>query len=195
VSSFLFYGPGARKKALSREKEGRRIGGPFGEEGLKIEEARTIIRLLDNLPPGRKKCTFVIGPMNRATPAASDVLLKSLEEPPGKVEMVLWAEDLSSVLPTITSRCWAQWCYGEEVCEMEEEARLLILYLGEGKIAEASKLLEENKKSLEEFLRSVPWVLSEDQVEDSLVWSGVRENLLKKKVTFLNTSTSLLFGL
>lgn len=121
MSSFLFYGPGARKEAFSREKKGRRLGGPFGDQGLKVDEARKIVELLNNLPPGRKKCMLVIGPMNRATQAASDVLLKSLEEPPKKVEMVLWAEDLNGVLPTILSRCWPRWCYGEEFLEKEEE--------------------------------------------------------------------------
>ena len=128
MSSFLYHGPGAREKALSRQSEGRRLGGPFGEGGLKIEDARNVLSLFDRIPPGRKKCMITVGPLNKATPASIDVLLKSVEEPPRKVEIILWAEDLNGVLPTMISRCWPVWCPGEEMREREEEARIFATY-------------------------------------------------------------------
>ena len=41
----------------------------------------------------------------RATPSAANALLKTLEEPPGYVNLLLLAPDTDSLLPTIVSRC------------------------------------------------------------------------------------------
>jgi len=196
VSSFLFYGPGALEKALSLEKEGRKLGDPFGDKGLKIDESRIIVRLLNNLPPGRMRCTLVIGPMNRSTPAASDVLLKSLEEPPKKVDLILWSENLVRVSPTIISRCWPVWCYGEDLCKKEKAAQALVAYLSEGKISEALGVLDKNKKYLEELMRSVSLVLSRGEVTSAnkKIWKQTRNVLMQEKITYLGVAHFLLFG-
>lgn len=198
MSSFFYYGPGAWEAALARQEGTRRVGGPFGEGGLKIEDARVVVALSNQLPPGRQKCTVVVGPLNKATPASADVLLKSIEEPPKKLEIILWSEDLNGVPPTIISRCWPMWCPGEESCRKVEEANLLAVYFSEGKFCEVAQILSSNKEELEELCKSLALVLSESNFfkeEDLfLIWSKVRLLLKRKKISYLDLCSSLLFG-
>lgn len=195
MSSYLYYGPGSFKAALSRQSLGRRLGGPFGEGGLKIEEARSILSLLEEIPPGRQVCTIIVGPLDKATPSAADVLLKTIEEPPKKVEIILWAEDLGGVPPTIVSRCWPVWCLGEEAREKIEEAKVLSEYLEQGHLAEAISVLRENKDSLEELMRSLAWIASENSSENLLqIWGRVRILMGRPKIGFYELCSSLLKG-
>ena len=53
---------------------------------------------------GRRK-VFVIQEIERATPAAANALLKTLEEPPPKVVLLLTSNRRDMVLPTVLSRC------------------------------------------------------------------------------------------
>jgi hypothetical protein len=95
---------------------GRLLHKPFGEEGLKIAESREIIDLMANAPVGDRAGVLVIGPLDTALPASTDVLLKSIEEfNPDIVRPVLWANDETEVSSTIRSRCLRKWCPGEHV--------------------------------------------------------------------------------
>lgn len=129
-SAVLFHGPTAYDRAMEFADElGRMIHEPFGEEGLKIDESREIIALMSNTPLGDKPGVLVIGPMDHAWPAATDVLLKTLEDfDPKVLRPVLWAHDEGGVRGTIRSRCLRQWCPGEEVVdeEMLELAKALV---------------------------------------------------------------------
>ncbi len=53
---------------------------------------------------GRRK-VFVIREIERATPAAANALLKTLEEPPPHVVLLLTSNRRDMVLPTVLSRC------------------------------------------------------------------------------------------
>ncbi len=46
--------------------------------------------------------------LENASAAAQNALLKVLEEPPAKLQLILSASDLTAVLPTIVSRCWVR---------------------------------------------------------------------------------------
>lgn len=117
-SCLLFHGPGARDAALRRASEmGRLVAPPFGDDGLKTDDARDIVELLLSSPIDNKVNVVVIGPMDEVLPKASDVLLKSIEEfRDDLVQPVLWANDLGGVAPTIRSRCLDHWApsLGEE---------------------------------------------------------------------------------
>lgn len=123
TSAILFYGPGAKQEAYDFAlSKGRLLAPPFGEEGLKTDEAREIVSLLTTAPIGDRLGIVLIGPMDDANSKSSDVLLKSVEEFRGDlVYPVLWARDIGDVAPTIRSRCLARWCYGED---NDEEDRL-----------------------------------------------------------------------
>lgn len=108
----LFHGPGARGEAeRTLPQIGRRIAEPFGLEGLKIDEARDIISLMQSAQVGDQPGCVLVGPLDEARQAATDVLLKVVEEfDPEAVRPVLWAHDLGSVSQTIVSRCVHRWC-------------------------------------------------------------------------------------
>jgi len=108
---------------------GRLIHEPFGEEGLKIAESREVIDLMNNTPVGDSPGVLLMGPLDRAQQAATDVLLKSIEEFDDRiVRPVLWAFDEAGVSPTIRSRCLRRWCPGPEVLDEDllETARGLV---------------------------------------------------------------------
>ncbi|MFC1511753.1 ATP-binding protein [Candidatus Latescibacterota bacterium] len=77
------------------------------------EQAREIVRGLTNevrerllqssFEGGRRVCIILLAERMNASTANS--ILKILEEPPADVHFILTAQSLSSVLPTITSRC------------------------------------------------------------------------------------------
>ena len=131
ISCRLYHGPGARQAALdAANRLGRLLHEPFGDEGLKVDEAREFVELMQSPPLGEDSGVVLAGPMNHAAPKSSDVLLKSIEEPPPYVHPVLWATDLGGVSATIQSRCLHIWCPsngqdpGDE--EVEEVARQLL---------------------------------------------------------------------
>jgi hypothetical protein len=127
-SAILFYGPGAQQEAHEFAlSKGRLLAPPFGEGGLKTDEARQIVSLLTSAPVGDRLGVVLVGPMDDANPKSSDVLLKSIEEFNGRIVCpVLWARDIGGVTSTIRSRCLAQWSYGQDTDEGVDEGRKLI---------------------------------------------------------------------
>jgi DNA polymerase-3 subunit delta' len=76
------------------------------EEGrIKIEAIRELQRTvaLTAVESGHRVC--IISHVDLATPAAANCLLKTLEEPPPRVILVLTADREDMLLPTIVSRC------------------------------------------------------------------------------------------
>ena len=127
---------------------GRCVGGPFGEEGLKIDDARSIIALMKSAAVGDEPGAFVVGPLDLAQQNATDVLLKVIEEfDPEVVRPVLWARDLGAVSATIRSRCVHRWCPGAE--EHDDEMMTFALDLVKAAVdqdrARAIELLRDSK--------------------------------------------------
>jgi DNA polymerase-3 subunit delta' len=72
---------------------------------LKIDEVRELQRELSLSPnEGRWRVAVLCG-FERATIEAANALLKTLEEPPAQVVLVLTAVEAAVLLPTIVSRC------------------------------------------------------------------------------------------
>jgi DNA polymerase-3 subunit delta' len=72
---------------------------------LKIDQVRALQHELVLSPlEGRFRVAIIEG-MERATAEASNALLKTLEEPPSNVVLILIASEPESLLPTIVSRC------------------------------------------------------------------------------------------
>lgn len=84
---------------------------PLGDSGLKVDDSRLIVQLSGDSGVGDRAPSLVVGPLDSATPEAADALLKTLEDlSEGPLRIVLWADDLLRVIPTIRSRTWAKWC-------------------------------------------------------------------------------------
>ena len=72
---------------------------------IRIEEIRRLETDLSRLPVVSKRRVVIIDDAWLMNEAASNSLLKTLEEPVGDVVFILLAENRESLLPTIVSRC------------------------------------------------------------------------------------------
>jgi DNA polymerase-3 subunit delta' len=77
-----------------------RIGGT-----LRVEQAAEIIHEAALRPMEARHKVFFVQDFHQANAAFANKLLKTLEEPPDHVLLLLSARDRASILPTIVSRC------------------------------------------------------------------------------------------
>ncbi len=76
-----------------------------GSRDIKIEQVRELQRSLSLAPyEAPRRIALLLG-FEDANRNAANALLKTLEEPPPKVNLILTAESGESLLPTIVSRC------------------------------------------------------------------------------------------
>ena len=80
--------------------DGRGAGGR-----LLIEQVRALQHDASLAPYEGRRRVFILRQMELATAEACNALLKTLEEPPGRVTLLLTAARRELVLPTIVSRC------------------------------------------------------------------------------------------
>lgn len=77
-----------------------------GESGtLKIDQMRALRHEATLSPVEGHWKVYIIRQMEQATAEAANCLLKTLEEPPSNVILVLTASEAEALLPTIVSRC------------------------------------------------------------------------------------------
>lgn len=74
---------------------------------LKIEQIRELQRQAALAPVEAPVKVFVLRELERANPAAANALLKTLEEPPSYVVLLVTSARPHALLPTILSRCQA----------------------------------------------------------------------------------------
>jgi DNA polymerase-3 subunit delta' len=72
---------------------------------IKIDQMRAMQREVALSPHEGRWKVYIIRQMERATTEAANCLLKTLEEPPAQVILMLTASDIDQLLPTIISRC------------------------------------------------------------------------------------------
>jgi DNA polymerase-3 subunit delta' len=72
---------------------------------IKIDQIRAMQREVALSPHEGRWKVYIIRQMERATTEAANCLLKTLEEPPAQVILMLTASDMDQLLPTIISRC------------------------------------------------------------------------------------------
>lgn len=77
---------------------------PIGNT-IKIDQIRDIIKKTFEKPISSDKKIYIINDSNKMTKEAQNALLKTLEEPPQYVVIILIAENKNLFLPTIKSRC------------------------------------------------------------------------------------------
>lgn len=81
-----------------------RVVAPEGDR-LKIDQIRDLQRELALSPLEARSRVAILEDFERATPEAMNALLKTLEEPPSNVVLILIAPEAELLLPTIVSRC------------------------------------------------------------------------------------------
>ena len=123
-----------------------------GHQDLRIDQIREMQQALALAPYQAQYRIVLIQDFQRATAAASNALLKSLEEPPARAVLILTADAQESLLETIASRCEilrlrplpvdaAAHCLAEAYQIPPEQAKLLA-HLTSGRIGAAVKLYQ-----------------------------------------------------
>jgi len=78
-----------------------------GDARIKIDQVRELQHQLALSPYEGRRRICILADFQSATIEAANALLKTLEEPPSRVVIILTATDASLLLPTIVSRCQA----------------------------------------------------------------------------------------
>jgi DNA polymerase-3 subunit delta' len=72
---------------------------------LKIDQVRELTRHLNLTPVEGRRQVAILSRFEEATSSAANALLKTLEEPPSYVVLIILAREADLLLPTIVSRC------------------------------------------------------------------------------------------
>jgi DNA polymerase-3 subunit delta' len=165
----------------------RLVRGESAAGGIKINQVRELQREAALAPYEGRYRVFVLRQMDLATIEAANSLLKTLEEPPEHVVLILTAVYAELLPTTVLSRCQridlrpaAQQVVAASLSEgelSEPEAQLLARLSG-GRIgwaldaAEDETVLRQRKKDLAQLLR----LLSADRVERlAFAWEASRD--------------------
>ena len=89
--------------AASKHADVRVIGAPG--QAVKIEEMRELQQDAALVPYEGRNRVFIIDGAERMTGEAANCLLKTLEEPPDNVYLILLTQQPAALLPTVRSRC------------------------------------------------------------------------------------------
>lgn len=97
--------PACRKSATGNHPDLRVLEPASPAAALTVEQTRSVVHDAALSPLEARYKVFILARMNQATAAASNALLKTLEEPPGYVVIILLSDRREALLPTIASRC------------------------------------------------------------------------------------------
>ncbi len=145
-----------------------------------VEEARRLKEDIGYAPLQSRYKVFIIDEAHMLSKAAFNALLKTLEEPPGRVTFVLATTEPHKILPTIISRC--QHYIFKRLTQPELEAHLVSLLEREGVPFESSALsilarrgagsVRDSMSLLAQVLASGGATLTEQDVRDILGLAG-----------------------
>lgn len=76
-----------------------------GNNAIGINDIRALKSFLNTKPIKSPIKTIIIHPADKLTPEAQNALLKTIEEPPAYVQLILVTQIPQKLLPTIVSRC------------------------------------------------------------------------------------------
>ena len=108
--------------AAGRHPDVRLIEG--GEvRAIHIDQVRAVQREVALSPVEARRRVVIFTDFQGATPEAANCLLKTLEEPPGQVVLILTATHQGRLLPTIVSRCQPLWLRPPATATLERGLR------------------------------------------------------------------------
>jgi len=160
-----------------------RIARPEGAgRQLKAESVRQIVNASPFRPfEGRRRVAIFVD-AERMNPTAANTLLKTLEEPPPWVVLILITSNLATLLPTILSRCqiyrFAPLAIDDLIeqlvaqHEMDRERATLLAALSGGSLSQALELEEESLVDVRnEALRVASVVVDGAREQDMVPWA------------------------
>jgi DNA polymerase III subunit delta' len=110
---------------------------------IKIEQIRALQSKVFLSPQRAAHQIIVIESADRMNTAAANALLKVLEEPPKHVIFILCTEHVSTILPTVLSRCQVYHCNSPEINQLSH-----LLSLGEHYPSDAARALVIHQASV-----------------------------------------------
>ena len=156
------------------------------DEGkIKIEQIREMQRKIAEKPIISENKVYIIDDADKMTTEAQNCLLKTLEEPPEYITIILICSNENNLLSTIKSRCTRIYFEPIEIEKVKkyimdqhifENVNEEVLELSQGSIGKALKLLEH--QSLYEHLEKILEHLSDRDLIDILSMS---EEIYKSK--------------
>lgn len=163
------------------------IGLEEKSKAIKIDKIRFLINKLQNTPQYAEYQVVIIHPADTLNRASANALLKTLEEPPGKVFFILSVEQPGRLPATIISRCQRFTCvlqdeklairWLQQKTEATPELLALALRLAYGAPLQALKLIENNILDQRNYLLAqLQQIL--DQQQNPVV---AAENVLQKE--------------
>ncbi len=170
--------------------------GPF----IKIEQIRALKQRLRFKPlEGRYRVTIINNAQNMKIEAAN-ALLKVLEEPPAENLIILTAYEITSLLPTIVSRCLhlpfqplATEVISTHLCRthgLEPKKAAVMAELAGGSLSRAAVLLDEKQLDRRRLLLETVAGIHESHITDLLAtakaWKGEGPDL-KQDLEWLKT--------
>ncbi|MEN8098440.1 MAG: DNA polymerase III subunit delta' C-terminal domain-containing protein [Chloroflexota bacterium] len=188
--------PDVRLIAPTRSRSGR-------VETLRIGQVRELQRELSLSPLEARYRVPILTRFERASLGAANALLKTLEEPPSRVVLILTAESTEALLPTIVSRCQILPLRPLPVKTVEEallfkwgaeeETAHRLAHLSSGRLGLALKWLDdpESLDKRETRLNQMEQCLGADRIENF----NLAQNLTTPKaVTSIRETLELWLG-
>jgi DNA polymerase III subunit delta' len=139
---------------------------------VRIDQVRELQHTLALAPYAAAYRIALLPDFQQVTEQAENALLKTLEEPPDKVVLLLTVDALESLLPTIVSRCEVirlrpaplneTQAYLEKIREVPQETAKLIAHLSGGRVgaaiqmADDPELISRRHEELDTFLNLLP---------------------------------------
>lgn len=172
-----------------------------GASEIKIDQARELQRRLRLRPVRATRKVAILDQAHMLNLATQHALLKTFEEPPGAVVLILVASNVATLLPTVLSRCQRVDFFPLEDREVEQllvaqcdvpaaEARDLARY-GEGSVSQAllfrNNLMDRARQEILPLLEDLPQYPYADLAELAQEWARLqsRELLLLLRAPLL----------
>lgn len=150
----------------------------LASRGIGIDDIRETLSLLRDSLVVDESVYVVIGPLDDATKAASDALLKTLEELPPSRKVVLWARDEDKVSTTVKSRVPSVYVSprlnGKDTEEQDDEAFDLLEAFYSGDISTMVEF-SGDEKIIPDFVKAL------SKRYDGELWEHLRP-LLQERV-------------
>jgi DNA polymerase-3 subunit delta' len=116
-----------RKVAHGNHPDLHRLAPEGAGQQIRVAQVHGLVSELALLPLEGRYRVAIVEHAHRLNPDAQNALLKTLEEPPARVCLILAADDTSTLLPTVISRCARVRLgavAGDEIAAMIDEAGL-----------------------------------------------------------------------
>ena len=162
------------------------------QEPIKIETVRTLIKDLSYASYDQNTHYYIALAFDSASIAAQNALLKSLEEPPQNVQIILTTEQPDKIVPTIHSRCQLI-VINSQSSETRQEVLDIISQFGYCSLADCSRLAE-TYKNRDQALDLV-LDIQEHWVKTNLASKTSQSQILLKTYRYLQANTNVVLTL